>query len=82
MQRSGGSSEMRFEEGMAALESLVSRLESGDLPLEEALGLFEQGVRFVRALQDKLNEAERRIEVLSRAEDGSLVTRQLDEGEW
>ena len=49
---------MRFEEGMVLLEKLVASLESGDLPLEEALGLFEQGVGLVRSLQEKLNEAE------------------------
>lgn len=81
MQEPGELASLRFEDGMLALENLVARLESGDLPLEEALGLFEQGVGLVRSLQEKLNEAERRIEVLSRAEDGALLTRPLDQDE-
>ena len=64
-----------FEDGMRALEAIVSRLESGQLTLEEALQAFEQGIGLVRSLNDKLNEAERRLEVLSRAEDGSLRLR-------
>jgi exodeoxyribonuclease VII small subunit len=65
-------SEWRFEEGMAALDALVVRLESGDLTLEEALAAFEQGVVLVRALSERLSAAEQRIELLVRGEDGSL----------
>ncbi|OFV87813.1 MAG: exodeoxyribonuclease VII small subunit [Acidobacteria bacterium RBG_16_68_9] len=61
-----------FEEGMATLEAIVSRLESGELSLEEALRAFEDGIRLVRALDQKLTEAERRIEILTRADDGAL----------
>jgi len=60
-----------FEDGMARLEELVTRLEAGDLPLEEALRAFESGVGLVRALNDQLTEAEQRVEVLTRAPDGT-----------
>ena len=63
---------LTFEEGMTALGEVVDRLESGDLPLEEALRAFESGVRLVRVLNERLTQAEQRIEVLSRDEDGTV----------
>ena len=62
-----------FEESLAELEDIVSKLESGDLQLEQSLELFEQGVRLSRECQERLNEAERRIEVLLRGGDGSTI---------
>jgi len=61
-----------FEEMMGALEALVGRLESGDLALEDALRAYEEGVSLVRRLNERLNDAERKIEILSRGRDGSL----------
>jgi exodeoxyribonuclease VII small subunit len=51
----------------------VRELERGELPLEQSLDLFEQGVRLSRECQERLNEAERRIEVLLRGGDGATV---------
>lgn len=65
------SAELRFQEGLKALEEIVGRLESGDLSLEDALRAFEDGVRLVRLLNQKLGEAEQRVEILSRGEDGA-----------
>ena len=62
-----------FESSLAALEKVVRDLERGDLPLEESLKLFEQGVRLTRECQERLNEAERRIEVLLRDHEGRPV---------
>ncbi len=64
----------KFEEGVAELESLVRQLESGELPLEDALGAFEKGIGLVRELNERLNEAEARIEILTRSSNGQLVT--------
>ena len=55
-----------FESSLAGLERIVRELERGDLPLEKSLQLFEEGVRLTRECQQRLNEAERRIEVLLR----------------
>jgi exodeoxyribonuclease VII small subunit len=68
-----------FEDGMTALEEIVARLESGELSLEESLNAYEKGVGLVRTLNDKLSEAEKRIEVLSRAGDGRLQIEEIDE---
>ncbi len=62
-----------FEASLAALESIVRELERGELPLEKSLELFEQGVRLSRECQERLNEAERRIEVLLRGGDGATA---------
>ena len=62
-----------FEASLAALEKIVRDLERGDLPLEESLRLFENGVKLSRECQDRLNQAERRIEVLLRDSEGRPV---------
>ena len=68
----------RFEDGLAELEETVSRLESGDLTLEESLAAFERGVGLVKALNERLGAVEQRIEVLTRAGNGTLRTRPLE----
>ena len=62
-----------FEAQLATLERIVRELERGDLPLEQSLDLFEQGVKLSRECQERLNEAERRIEVLLRDDAGRPV---------
>jgi exodeoxyribonuclease VII small subunit len=78
-----------FEDALARLEGIVTRLEKGELSLEESLELYEQGIALSRLCHGKLQEAEDRIEVLlkdSRGEvmrdrEGSPRTRPLKEGE-
>jgi exodeoxyribonuclease VII small subunit len=53
-----------FEATLAQLESLVTRLESGDLPLDEALRTFEQGVRLTRECQTALAAAQQKVQLL------------------
>lgn len=55
-----------FESSLASLEHVVAQLESGDLPLERALELFEEGVGLARRCQVQLEDAERKVEVLLR----------------
>lgn len=63
---------LKFEEALARLEAVVARLEGGDLPLEEALSLFEEGVRLTRLCTARLEEAERKVSLLLRDEEGAL----------
>ncbi len=70
--RGGAAASRNFEASLASLERIVRELEHGDMPLEKSLELFEQGVHLSRECQDRLNEAERRIEVLLRDEAGRL----------
>lgn len=61
-----------FETSLSELEQIVTRLESGDLPLEEALNEFERGVQLARQGQVKLQQAEQRVQILlSDNEDAS-----------
>ena len=60
-----------FETSLKELERIVRRLEEGDLPLEDSLKLFEDGVKLSRECQERLNQAERRIEVLLKDENGN-----------
>lgn len=68
-----------FETSLGELESVVRRLEDGDLPLEESLKLFETGVKLSRECREQLVNAERRIEVLMQDSDGNLVLEDLEE---
>jgi exodeoxyribonuclease VII small subunit len=61
-----------FESAMKALEEIVGKLEAGDLPLEQALALFEEGVQISRFCNSKLDAAERRVEILLKNERGEL----------
>ena len=65
----------RFEDGLAELEEMVARLESGELTLEDSLAAFERGVGLVKALNERLGAVEQRIEVLTRDGNGTLRTR-------
>jgi len=62
-----------FEASLEALEQIVRELEEGDLALEKSLELFEQGIRLSRECQERLSQAERRIEVLLRDNQGRPV---------
>jgi exodeoxyribonuclease VII small subunit len=54
-----------FESALAELETIVKQLEEGDLALEKSLALFERGVQLSRFCHSKLEEAERRVEILN-----------------
>jgi exodeoxyribonuclease VII small subunit len=69
--------EMSFEEALARLEELVTRLEAGELPLEETIRTFEEGQKLLRACTELLGKAEQRVKEILRRADGSL-----DEAEW
>ena len=66
-----------FEVSLAELEKIVRRLEEGDLPLDESLELFEKGVRLSRECRERLNQAERKIEILLRDEDGNATLEEI-----
>jgi exodeoxyribonuclease VII small subunit len=55
-----------FEAGLQELESIVKEMETGELPLERAIALFEQGIKLSDACRKQLEEAETRVEILTR----------------
>lgn len=61
-----------FETALKSLEDIVSQLEAGDLALDRALELFEEGVKISRFCNAKLEEAERKVEALTKAANGTL----------
>ena len=66
--------EPTFELALQQLEQIVQKLEKGELPLEDSLKLYEQGIRLSRLCHGKLEEAEGRIEVLMKDARGEPVT--------
>jgi exodeoxyribonuclease VII small subunit len=62
----------KFEDALGKLEKIVSKLEEGDLPLEESLKYFEEGIRLSRFCNQKLDEAEKRVEILLKDKEGNL----------
>ncbi|RPI28471.1 MAG: exodeoxyribonuclease VII small subunit [Acidobacteria bacterium] len=62
-----------FENALSRLEAIVGQLEKGELPLEQALQLFEEGMNISRFCNDKLSEAERKVEILIKNKEGKLV---------
>lgn len=68
-----------FETSLERLSRIVEELESGELSLEQALTLFEEGIRLARLSQARLDQAEKRVEeLLAVDEAGKPVTRELD----
>ena len=63
-----------FEESLKKLESIVDKLEKGDLSLEDSLKLFEEGVGLSAACKKELEEAEGKVQILIKQRDGSLKT--------
>lgn len=68
-----------FEGILARLQKVVDDLERGDLPLEQSLAIFEEGVQLSRLGQRRLEEAEQRVERLLGDESGGVRTRPFDE---
>ena len=66
-----------FEQSLNELQTLVERLESGDLSLEESLSTFEQGISLTRECQSALQDAEQRVQVLLE-QNGTLIEKPLD----
>jgi len=73
--------EIKFEEALTRLEAVVNRLESGELPLEESLRLFEEGVHLTKVCTHRLEEAERRITILLKNERGEIAEAPFEEGQ-
>jgi exodeoxyribonuclease VII small subunit len=69
--------DIKFEDALERLERIVDALEAGNLGLEESLKVFEEGVGLARNCARYLDEAEKRIELLTRDESGTLRTQPL-----
>lgn len=72
---------LNLEKSLEQLESLIDELEAGDLPLENAMKKFEEGIRLTRSCQSALKDAEQRVEILMKSTGGdeSLEDFEADE---
>jgi exodeoxyribonuclease VII small subunit len=73
------SGDKKFESALEELEEVVEQLESGELSLEDSLTAFEKGVGLVRFCNQKLNEVEKKIEMLVKDKEGKLQLKELRE---
>ena len=71
----------RFEDALAELESIVQRLEKGELALEDSLSAFERGIALVRSLSQRLADVEQRVELLLKSDAGRLLLRPVEREE-
>lgn len=66
--------EIKFEKAIQRLEKIVDDLEKGELDIDKSLEIFEEGIKMSRVCSKKLNEAEAKIEKLTKNQNGELVT--------
>lgn len=65
------SEEIKFEKALERLEKIVEELETGNIPLDESLKKYEEGVKLSRLLSEKLSQAEKKIQVLTKTLTGT-----------
>lgn len=68
----------KFEDALQKLENIVKKMETGDLPLEEAMKSFEEGIKLIRFCSAKLEETQRRVETLL-GKEGDTRTKSFQE---
>ncbi len=69
---------INLEKSLADLETLVEELESGDLPLDQAMKKFEEGIKLTRGCQAALKEAEQKVEILLKSAGGAEALEEFD----
>ncbi|MBI4650187.1 exodeoxyribonuclease VII small subunit [Candidatus Desantisbacteria bacterium] len=71
----------KFEDGLTKLEEIVNKLESGNLSLDDSLKYFEEGISLSRLCTQKLNEVEKKIEIITKNKNGDLEAKSFMENE-
>jgi exodeoxyribonuclease VII small subunit len=72
---------INLEKSLADLEALVEELESGDLPLDQAMKKFEEGIKLTRGCQAALKDAEQKVEILLKSAGGEETLEDFDESD-
>lgn len=62
-----------FEDSMTQLETIVTQLEAGDITLDDSLKLFEEGIKLAKTCQKTLDDAEKKVKILTQAENGEMT---------
>jgi exodeoxyribonuclease VII small subunit len=70
----------QFEESLKRLQAIVEKLERGDLPLEQAMESFTEGMQLVQVCHQKLEEAEKKVQILVRDQQGTYTTAAFETG--
>ena len=70
--------EANFEQAMKRLEEIVEQMESGELPLEDLIVRYEEGMKLVQVCQERLASAEKRIEIITRNSAGKPVVKEFE----
>ena len=70
--------QIQFEEAFKRLDEIVTKLESGDLSLEESMTLFEEGITLTKTCKTRLEAAEQKIQLLTKDSDGNLALEDID----
>ena len=70
-----------FEDSMTELETVVSQLEAGDVTLDESLNIFEKGIKLAKSCRKKLDEAEKRVKILTAGVDGEMSEEEFEAAE-
>jgi exodeoxyribonuclease VII small subunit len=71
---------LKFEDALERLEKIVAQLEEGELALDESLKIFEEGIKLSRLCSSKLEEAEKKIEILMKNKEGQLEKKTFPAG--
>ena len=71
----------KFEDALARLETIVTELERGELPLDQSLKIFEEGIKLSKTCLKILDDAERKVEILVQDKDGKKRIQALSEGQ-
>ncbi|MGH7791363.1 MAG: exodeoxyribonuclease VII small subunit [Thermodesulfobacteriota bacterium] len=67
-----------YEDSLDELKAIIGKLEGGNLSLEESLDLFQEGTRLITLCHKKLNEVQKRVEILVEASDGQILRKEFD----
>lgn len=70
--------DINFESAMERLEGQVKKLESGNMTLDESIAAYEEAIKLIRVCNEKLENAERRVRILTESEDGSVTDMPFD----
>lgn len=64
---------MKFESALLRLEEIVTKLESGSLSLDDAIGEYEEAIKLIKICNERLSDAEQRVRILTEADDGTIT---------
>lgn len=67
-----------FEKDLKRLEDIVAKMEEGDVPLNESMKLFEEGVKLSRLCSERLDKAEKKVEIITADKNGNITTRPFE----